>query len=186
MNSKPDFTPANHPSKDKSQNIIIASLILFAVISRVVPHPPNFAPVAAIALFGGALFTHRWLSFLVPMIIMLISDAIIGFHSGMPAIYALFLITVLMGHRLRDNIGSGRIVGASLLSSLLFFLGSNLAVWYGSAFYPQNLSGLMLCYTMALPFLHYTVLGDLFYSGLLFGSWYGIRSYQGFRAGTLS
>jgi hypothetical protein len=185
MSSKQNSTTDQEALIFKSQNFIIASLILFAVISRVIPHPPNFAPVAAIALFGGALFTQRWLSFLVPMVIMFISDAIIGFHSGMPAIYALFLITVLLGHRLRETISTGRVVAASLTSSVIFFLVSNLVVWYGSAFYPQNLSGLMMSYTMALPFFHYTVLGDLFYSGLLFGSWFGIRSFYGFRAGTL-
>jgi hypothetical protein len=156
------------------QNAIIAVLILLAVISRLLPHPPNFAPIAAIALFGGAMFSSRALAFMMPFVAMVVSDAIIGFHSHMPVVYGLFLVTVLIGFVLRDRVKMGTVIGASLLSSTLFFLGSNLAVWYGSAFYSQDWSGLMMCYTMAIPFFQNTLLGDLFYSGALFGSFFWI------------
>ena len=153
------------------QNAIIALLITLAIISRLLPHPPNFAPIAAIALFGGAMFTNRSLAFAVPLLVMVVSDAIIGFHAHVPVVYGLFLLTVLIGVSLRNRAKMGTVIGASLLSSTLFFLGSNLAVWYGSGFYSQDLTGLMACYTMAIPFFQNTILGDLFYTGVLFGSY---------------
>lgn len=153
------------------QNLIVAGLILVAIVCRLLPHPPNFAPVAAIALFGGAVFTKRWMAFAIPLGIMLISDLIIGFHSLLPVIYILFALTVGIGFLLRNKIRMVNVIGASLAASILFFLGSNFAVWYGSGFYTQDLSGLLTCYTMAIPFFHNTLLGDLFYSGVLFGAW---------------
>lgn len=156
------------------QNVVIAVLIVLAIISRLLPHPPNFAPVAAIALFGGAMFTRRSLAFLMPIVAMLVSDAIIGFHAHMPVVYGLFLATVLIGFALRDRAKMGTVIGASLISSTLFFLGSNLAVWYGSGFYSQDWAGLMACYAMAVPFFQNTVLGDLFYTGALFGSYFWV------------
>lgn len=105
---------------------------------------------------------------------MLISDALIGFHSHMPVVYGLFLLTVLIGFAMRGRAKMGTVVGASLLSSTLFFLGSNLAVWYGSGFYSQDWAGLMTCYTMAIPFFQNTVLGDLSYTGALFGTYFWI------------
>lgn len=156
------------------QNAIVAVLIALAIISRLLPHPPNFAPIAAIALFGGAMLSNRTLAFLMPFVAMLISDAVIGFHAHMPVVYGLFLITVLLGFALRDRVKMGSVIGASLFSSTLFFLGSNLAVWYGSAFYSQDWAGLMACYAMAIPFFQNTILGDLFYSGALFGSFFWI------------
>ena len=156
------------------QNAIIAVLIVLAIASRLLPHPPNFAPIAAIALFGGALFSSRAIAFLMPFVVMLVSDAIIGFHSHMPVVYGLFLVTVLIGFALRDRVKMGTVIGASLVSSTLFFVGSNLAVWYGSAFYTQDWAGLMACYTLAIPFFQNTVLGDLFYTGALFGSYFWI------------
>jgi len=153
------------------QNALIAVLILVAILTRLLPHPPNFAPVAAVALFGGALFTNRSLAFLIPLIIMGISDFLIGFHAHIPVVYGLFMTTVLIGFYLKDRVRPGYILGASIISSILFFLGSNLAVWFGSTFYTQDLSGLITCYTFALPFFHNTIMGDLFYSGVLFGSY---------------
>ncbi len=120
------------------------------------------------------MFSNRSIAFLLPFVVMLISDAIIGFHAHMPVVYGLFLVTVLIGFALRDKVKMGTVIGASLLSSTLFFLGSNLAVWYGSAFYTQDLTGLMACYTMAIPFFQNTILGDLFYTGALFGSYFWI------------
>lgn len=159
------------------QNVVIFFLILIAIISRVLPHPPNFAPIGAIALFGGALFTSRTLGLIVPLLIMFISDLILGFHILIPTIYTLFLLTTVIGNTLRDKITIPNVMGASLLSSILFFIGSNFMVWFGSTYYSQDLGGLIHCYVMAIPFFHWTVLGDLFYSGVLFSAWYGIKDY---------
>jgi hypothetical protein len=92
----------------------------------------------------------------------------------MPLVYGMILATVIIVFAVRDRVKMGTVIGASLLTTTLFFLGSNLAVWYGSAFYSPDWSGLMMCYTMAIPFFQNTLLGDLFYSGALFGSFFWI------------
>ncbi len=153
-------------------------LILSAVLYRLVPGRwPNFTPIAAIALFGGATFERRWLGIAVPLLAMLLSDWILGFHNQMGAVYFCFGLTWAIGRIGLAHPTAGRIFGASVLSSVLFFLITNGAVWYGSSFYPQTLTGLLACYTAGLVFYNQTsfalnaLLGDLFFSGLLFGTY---------------
>jgi hypothetical protein len=153
-------------------------LILSAVLYRLLPgHWPNFTPIAAMALFGGAMFERRWLGLAVPLAAMLLSDAILGFHGLMGAVYFCFGLTWAIGRFGLTKPTAGRIIGASVLSSVLFFLITNGAVWYGSHYYPQTLTGLLACYTAGLAFYNQTsfalngLLGDLFFSGLLFGSY---------------
>lgn len=157
-------------------NIVILFLTVIGILSRLLPHPPNFTPVSAVGLFGGAFINSRWVSFLLPILIMFVSDLILGFHTLMPTIYGLMLINVIIGHYLKDNVSVLSVGSASLLSSTIFFLGSNFMVWLGSGYHPQDLNGLLMCYVMALPFFHYTVLGDLFYCMVLFGSWSWVSS----------
>lgn len=148
---------------------------MFAAIMRLLPHYPNFTPVAAIALFGGAHFSRRWLAFLVPVAALLISDIFLGFHAMMLPVYLSFLFVVLLGRLLKNNIRPLPVIGSSLAASTLFFLITNFAVWVGSPYYPQTLSGLVQCYTMAIPFFHSGLLGDLFYSGVFFGGYYFVE-----------
>lgn len=159
----------------------LATIILAAALSRLLPHPFNFTPIAAIALFGGAQFSRKYLAFLVPLAAMLLSDFLIGFHGTMWAVYLAFILTVAIGMGFLKKITAGRIFGSALLSSALFFLITNFAVWYGSTgFYPPTLAGLGACYAAGLQFYQQTffgnlflntVMGDLFFSGLLFGSY---------------
>ncbi|MPR36504.1 DUF6580 family putative transport protein [Salmonirosea aquatica] len=159
----------------------LSSIILAAALSRLVPHPFNFTPIGAIALFGGAHFSRKYLAFLVPLSAMLISDLIIGFHDSMWAVYLAFILTVGIGMGVLQKITVGRVFGSALLSSVLFFLITNFAVWYGaSGFYPQTLAGLGACYVAALQFYQQdvfgnlflnTVMGDLFFSAVLFGTY---------------
>lgn len=149
--------------------IILSSIVLLAAICRVVPHAPNFTPIAAIALFGGANFNSRWVAFIVPLAAMFISDLFIGFHSLMPVVYFTFAVTVLIGFFIRNQQKIGAIAIAAIASSALFFIVTNFAVWFGSVEYPQNAAGLMTCYSAAVPFYKNSVLGDLFYSAVLFG-----------------
>jgi hypothetical protein len=152
--------------------LVIGSIILFAAVMRLLPHYPNFTPVAAIALFGGAHFSKRWLAFLVPLLALFVSDLIIGFHSFMLPVYLSFGLVVLMGGLLKGRIRPGTVIAGSLGASLLFFLITNFAVWIGSPYYPQTFAGLLSCYGMAIPFFHSGMLGDLFYSGVFFGGYY--------------
>ncbi len=156
----------------------LSVLILSAALYRLVPgHWPNFTPIAAMALFGGALFERRWMGLAVPLLAMLLSDALLGFHGLMGAVYLSFGLTWAIGRFGLSRPTAGRIFGASVLSSVLFFLITNGAVWYGSTYYPQTMAGLLACYTAGLAFYNQTsfalngLLGDLFFSGLLFGSY---------------
>ena len=172
---------------------VLAGIIVLAAISRLIPHPPNFTPIAAMALFGGAYFSKRYYAFIVPLIAMLISDMLIMrfvyahlstipeyfISSATISVYASFALIVLIGMMLRNNVRPLPIIGAALSSSVLFFLITNFAVWVGSTYYPQNLPGLIACYSAAIPFYRgelfgsfflNTVMGDLFYVGVLFGS----------------
>src|SRR5579859_4385928 len=105
------------------------SLVAAGVALRVVPHPWNFAPIGAIALFGGARFDRRWMAIALPLITMLIGDAFIGFHSAMPVIYATYALIAVIGMFLRDRSSIAAIGGASLLSSTIFYVTTNFDVW---------------------------------------------------------
>lgn len=155
----------------KSRYLLLSAMILAAAFTRFIPHPPNFTAVAAIALFGGAYFEKRIFAFVVPLTAMLLSDLIIGFHPGMIAVYVSFALIVLMGISIRNNKKPARIFTASVTSSVLFFVITNFAQWVTDPFYAKNASGLAQCYVLAIPFFHYTLLGDLFFVGVMFGAY---------------
>jgi hypothetical protein len=152
--------------------IFVVSLVFIAVAMRLIPHWPNFTPVAAIALFGGTYISRKWLAFLIPIAAMLISDAIIGFHNYLISVYVCFAIAVGIGLLLRNKVNVWTVGGASLFSSVLFFLITNFAVWLGSPFYSQDITGLINCYALGIPFFNNGVLGDLFYNMVFFGGFY--------------
>lgn len=81
------------------QPVVYMGIAVVAALSRIIPHAPNFTPIGALALFAGASFQGRFLAFAVPIAAMLLSDAVLGFHGEMPAVYASFLLTVLMGRQ---------------------------------------------------------------------------------------
>jgi hypothetical protein len=156
----------------------VTILVLTAALFRLIPHWPNFTPIAAMALFGAATFERKWLGLVIPLAAMLLSDALIGFHGSMGAVYISFGLTWLLGLWALQRPTASRIAATSVASSILFFLITNFAVWYGSSFYPQTLAGLMGCYAAGLAFYDGTsfflngLLGDLFFSGVLFGGYY--------------
>ncbi len=150
--------------------LILTGMIFIAAFVRLIPHPPNFVPIAAMALFGGAYFTKRWVAFLIPLAAMLITDLILGFHSTMWAVYLSFMLMVVIGMLLIKQKKISNIFLASVSASVLFFAITNFAVWASGIYYPKDLSGLAASYTAAIPFFHYTLLGDLFFVALMFGS----------------
>ncbi|TAE24252.1 MAG: hypothetical protein EAZ91_20710 [Cytophagales bacterium] len=156
----------------------LLTIILGTALFRLVPHWPNFTPIAALALFGAAMFERKWLGLVVPFLAMLLSDAIIGFHGSMGAVYLSFGLTWLIGAYALRQPTAARVAGAAVASSVLFFLITNFAVWFGSSFYPQTGAGLMACYAAGLAFYNGQsfflngLAGDLFFSGLLFGGYY--------------
>ncbi len=155
----------------------IATLIAVVSLCRFLPHPPNATPVMAMALFGGALFERKWLGLVVPTLAMLLSDALLGFHSTMWAVYGSLAVAWLLGTVALRRPTASRVLGTSVAASVLFFLITNFAVWLGSGFYPQTAGGLLACYTAGLAFYNNqsffinSLLGDLFFSTLLFGSY---------------
>lgn len=152
-------------------------LIALAVFSRLLPHIPNVTPLGGLALLVGATYLNqekpwqRWLALSLPIVALLISDWQIGFYSlpVMASVYIGFAITILLGTIVRRSYRWQTIVGASLLSSVIFFLLTNAAVWAFTPMYSQGLSGLGQSYLMALPFFRNSLLGDLLYTGVFFG-----------------
>lgn len=145
-------------------------IILIAISLRLAPHPPNFAPIAAMALFGGAYLNKRY-ALIVPLLAMLASDFFLGFHNTMIFVYGSFLLTGTIGLWLKNHKNVQNIIGASLAASILFYLITNFGVWLVSSMYPKSIMGLFQSYFYALPFFRNTIVGDLFFAGLFFGSY---------------
>ena len=156
-------------TSNHSRLLAILTAVVAAAALRLVPHPPNFTPIGAMALFSGAYLANRKLALAAPLAAMLISDAVLGFHSGMPFVYGSVALIVVIGWLGLKRVSSLRVVGAALVSSVLFFIVTNFGTWAVSGMYPPTLSGLAACYVAAIPFFQNTVVGDLVYSGLLFG-----------------
>lgn len=154
----------------KPRFLVLLGMILLAAASRLIPHPPNFAPITAMALFGGAYFSDKRLAFVVPLTAMFLSDVVIGLHTLMPVIYGSFTLIVCVGLWLRKRRQWLPIAGAALASSFLFFILTNFGVWAIGSFYPKTIAGLMACYTAAIPFFQNTLLGATVYTTILFGS----------------
>lgn len=148
--------------------VTLTALILLAAAARLIPHPPNFAPIMGIALFGGASFIDRRQAFLIPLLAMFLSDLALGFHNQMTLVYLCFAATVLIGRSLQKNRSVGRVAGAAFASSVLFFVATNFGVWLTGGLYPHTASGLATCYIAALPFLQTTLLGDALYTAAMF------------------
>jgi hypothetical protein len=156
-------------------------MVLAAAVARVLPHPPNFVPVTAMALFAGAYFGSKRFAFVLPLSAMFLGDvavALLGINGPYSAIfygkvqvcvYATFVAIVALGIGLQNHRRALPIAGATLASSLLFFLTTNFAVWWNSTDYAQTLSGLITCYAYGLPFFGWSMLGDLTYAAVFFG-----------------
>jgi len=162
-------------TKNTAWRPVALSLTVLGALARLAPHPPNFAPVGGTSLFAGARLPV-WQAYLVPLALMAITDPIVASFYGVPAfsrfqlfMYGSFLISVWLGRRLRGTQSVSRIAGVTLLNSIQFFLITNFGSWLWFQSYPRTLSGLASCYTAAIPFFGWTLGGDLFYTGVLFG-----------------
>lgn len=162
---------------------VISLMIVLAAFSRLIPHPPNFAPIGAMALFGAAYFSQRYLAFAIPIISMWLSDLVLNnvvygqyfdhfvwFYQGFYWTYGAFIIIGVVGFFMLKKVQLKSVVLASLLAAALFFVISNFGVWATGTMYPNTLSGLITCYAAGLPFFKNTIMGDLVYTGVLFGA----------------
>ena len=155
-----------------ANNLRLAALIgaiLCAAMFRLVPHPPNFSPIAAMALFSGAYLSKRSIAFFAPIAALLLSDTVLGFYPELIFVYASVIATVLIGWALAKRKAPLFIAMAAVSSSVLFFVVTNFGVWLVMDYYPKTLAGLAACYVAAIPFFQNTLAGDLFFSALLFG-----------------
>jgi hypothetical protein len=166
--------------------LLLVAMIALAALSRLLPHPPNFSPVEAMALFGGAYFAHRGWAVMVPLIAMVLSDVALGLiHGGTYleyvtslgfwSVYLCIALSSIMGFGLRGKVNGANVLGYSLAGSVLFFVVTNFFTWFGGTMYPQTGAGLVAAYVAAIPFFQWTVLGTLFYAALLFGGFALLR-----------
>ena len=155
----------------RSDVLLVLFLIAFDVVARLLLHVPNVSPVAASALFAGMMLHRRSLAPAVPLAAMLIGDLVIGFDDLRVAavVYAAMVLPALAGIMASRYRPSRVVVPAVVACSLIFFATTNLAVWAFSGMYSLDMAGLVQCYTLALPFLKYTMAGDLLWAAVLFG-----------------
>ena len=161
------------------KTIAILGIIVAAALTRLIPHPMNFAPLGAMALFGSAYLGRKGLGLLVTMIAWMISDLILNnivypssgftfFTDGAVFIYGSIALIYLLGTKLLSKVTLSRMLGGSLAASVIFFAVSNFGVWMGGLMYPMTSEGLIACYAAAMPFFQNTLAGDLIYSIALF------------------
>jgi len=162
---------------------VITLMILLAAMSRLLPHPPNFAPIGGMALFGAAYLSKRYWAFFVPLVAMWISDLVLNnvvygayferfvwFYNGSLFTYGAFALIVVFGMFMLKKVRLPNLIASALGASVIFFLVSNFGVWFSGMMYPRTFGGLLACYTAGIPFFQNTLLGDLVYTGVLFGA----------------
>lgn len=168
---------------NKKRFLVLSGFIIIAALSRIIPHPYNFAPIGAMSIFGAAYFSDKKFSFLVPLFAMFVSDLFVnnliygsfygGFMLFTPGFYWMYgsiALIVLAGIFILKKVNTKNVIAGSLSASVIFFLVTNFGAWLGNPVYPQGIEGLFMSYAAGIPFFHYTVLGDLFYSGVMFGA----------------
>ncbi|HMN49515.1 MAG TPA: hypothetical protein PKD67_10280 [Ignavibacteriaceae bacterium] len=156
--------------KKINPNFWVVTLMVFAAaFVRLLPHPPNFAPIAAMALFGGAYFNKKSFAFIIPLMAMFLTDAIIGFYSTAWLTYLSFALIVVLGILMLKKVSVKKLIFASITASVSFFAITNFGVWALGTLYPKTPAGLMESYIAAIPFFQNSLIGDLFFVGVMFG-----------------
>ncbi len=149
-------------------------ITILSALARLVPHAPNVTPLGGSCLFAGSRIAGFW-AYLLPLAVMLATDPFVGGYTWeSPVIYACFLINVFIGRSMLRNVTPVRVGVAAFLCSLQFFVLTNLALWISAVathnpIYSADVAGLLTCYTLALPFWGRTLVGDLLFSGAIFG-----------------
>ena len=149
---------------------LVVAIVVAAAALRIAPHPMNFTPIGAVALFSGAYFTTKRAAIVVPLLSLVAGDIFVGFHRLIPYVYASFLVSVALGFWLRRKKSATRMGGATLAGAIQFFLLSNFALWVsGISRFSKDTDGLIACYVAGAPLFWNTLAGDAFYAALLFG-----------------
>ncbi len=169
----------------KKNILLIVALIVIGILGRMIPHPPNFTPIIAIALLASHVFKNKWIVILTPLMAMWISDLVLNnyrytghhdggflvFSSSSLWVYGPIICIALLGTVLIKKVKISNIALSSISGSLIFFLVSNFGVWISGTMFPKSLFGLIECYTFALPFFGNALVGDLVYCTILFTSY---------------
>ena len=150
-------------------NLIIIFFIILGILTRLIPHPPNFTALGAITIFAGAFIIDKRLSFFIPIITMLISDLILGYEIQV-SVYISFIIMVRLGNLLKNDKGPNKIIPIAIIGSIVFFIITNFTVFMTSNMYTKDIFGLLQCYTLAIPFFINTILGNIFYTLFMFST----------------
>ena len=157
----------------RNKILIITAIIVFGVIARLFPHFPNFAPMGALALFAVAFYKRNYLALIIPAAAWWLSDLylnnlVYGSEEGfvwftMNQLFSILALTAIVGLGivLFKKLNTIKIVLGSLGASLIFFIVSNFGVWMQGILYPKTFSGLIECYSMAIPFYRATLVSDL-------------------------
>lgn len=158
---------------------VLTAMVLAGTAARLIPHPPNFSPIAAMALFGGTTFASKRAAFLVPLAALFLSDLVLGFYSITPVVYGSFALITCLGLWVRQRQTVWWLAGASIAAAALFFVTTNFGTWALGDWYPRTLSGMVECYLGAVPFFRNTLFSNLFYSAVLFGGlWLAERRWR--------
>jgi hypothetical protein len=160
----------------ESRFIFCVALVVLAAFTRLLPHPYNFSPIDGLAIFSGAMLWKKpSLSFLVPIAALMVGDLFLGLHSTIFFVYGSVALMVILGRSLGSTPSTRAIFGTSVLSSCLFFVITNFGMWLTTPLYSKDVFGLAESYIAGLPFFHWTLLGDLFFSFTLFGAVRGVE-----------
>ena len=166
--------------------MVLMGIVLAAAMARLLPHPPNVTPIAAMALFGGAFLPNRRLAYALPLAAMLLSDVVLGMTlygkamlASQPIVYACLLVTVAMGSLIQDRRSVLNVGSMALASSFMFYGATNLAVWATGSLYPRTLTGVVMCFTAAIPFFRNSLLGDMAFAAAFFGGFALLESAVG-------
>ncbi len=164
----------------ESQFFSVFVLVVLGLLSRFAPHPPNFTALGALALTGGFFLRPRLLKYGVPLLVLFLSDCVLGFHNTMVSVYLGFVGASFLGQKLSASVDSssqrlsgtsfGRLLMGSCISTVFFFLLTNFSVWLQGELYPKTGLGLLASYVAGVPFLENQVLGDLFWTTILSAS----------------
>ena len=162
---------------------VLSAMILLAAMSRLIPHPANFAPIGGMALFGAAYYSKRYWAFIIPIVALWISnlllnnvvygqyfDGFVWFKGSSLFIYGAFALIVLFGMVTLKKVRIPRLIVSALGASFIFFLVSNFGVWFSGTMYPKDVGGLIACYVAGIPFFQNTMAGDLVYTAVMFGA----------------
>jgi len=152
------------------KEIFPISLIVILTFARLIPHPPNFTPIIAVAIISGCFFKNINLSLLTLLAAMLISDLFIGFYENVIFVYTSLLLITFVFHKISNKINFKNLFIYGFVGSLIFFAVSNFGVWalgspgvYDIA-YEKSLDGLIECYILAIPFFGNTFLSTLIFA----------------------